>query len=592
MIIIRLLAIISLVLLASPNISLADKALSLKVNVDSDSPIKKNLLNLAKEMEAMAKIYHSVNQRAYWESEGKKSFYKLLHSQGYYSSEINTEITHNKTHSIIFHISLRERYKISHIFIKHTKESNKDVVIPDRDELSVKKGQFAIAGNILDEQNEISDLIENRNCLLSLKISHDAIIDEVHKLVKVTFFVNAGQQATIGELEFDDLKDIKNEYVQKLISLKRGQCFRSSYIDKARQDLQKTGLFASTTPTIPDKTNKDGSVPVTFHLIERKRRSVKTGFEYRTDLGFGATLGWENRNLFGSGEDLRIDLFGNRQEQMLETNYIEQFFIRNDQTLKLSSKLDNKKSKAFDSYEASISALIDRKISKHWNIGAGGRLSRSIVRESKDKDREHFTLISTPLYVIHDTRDNIFSPQKGYDVKLEAAPYLEVQSHNKYFLKTKLLASTYFTLPSSSRHVLAMRAGVGSILGINSLDDIPHVERFYIGGSNSLRGYAYQFAGKLNKNNRPIGGRSFLETSVELRIGITDHIGIVGFLDSGRSYNAIFPNSKQKLLQGSGVGLRYITSMGPIRADIGFPLKRRKGIDQPFQIYFGIGQAF
>ena len=89
-----------------------------------------------------------------------------------------------------------------------------------------------------------------------------------------------------------------------------------------------------------------------------------------------------------------------------------------------------------------------------------------------------------------------------------------------------------------------------------------------------------------------MGGRSFLETSLELRLRLTDNIEVVGFIDSGLAYSNIIPLSEQKLLHGAGFGFRYITDFGPIRADIGFPLKRRKFIDDAFQLYFGIGQAF
>jgi len=69
-------------------------------------------------------------------------------------------------------------------------------------------------------------------------------------------------------------------------------------------------------------------------------------------------------------------------------------------------------------------------------------------------------------------------------------------------------------------------------------------------------------------------------------------MGVVVFLDSGRSYDTVFPDSRQRLLQGVGIGLRYMTSVGPIRVDIGFPLDRRKSVDKSFHFYFGIGQTF
>ncbi|CAN0587634.1 unnamed protein product, partial [Ectocarpus sp. 12 AP-2014] len=149
----------------------------------------------------------------------------------------------------------------------------------------------------------------------------------------------------------------------------------------------------------------------------------------------------------------------------------------------------------------------------------------------------------------------------------------------------------YFKAETKLSPVIAVRGSFGSILGVRSVK-LPINEKFYVGGAQSLRGYEYQLVGELDSKKRPLGGRSFIETSIELRLSMTDTIGIVGFLDSGMAYSAITPNFKLPLMHGAGFGFRYMTNFGPIRADIGFPLKKRKGVDKAFQLYFGIGQSF
>ena len=569
----------------------APKELKIEIKIDKNSPIQKKLLELVKEMEQTAKIYKTTNQKSYWENEGKKSFYKLLRSEGYYASIIDVEIPSNQSNSIIFHISLSQRYTISKISITHIDYSNKNIKTPNIDDLKIKSGQFAIAEKILNAEKTLLNYIENNNCLLSITVSHAAIINHLDNKIEISFLINAGPSATIEKVDFTGLKRVKSTYVHKLVGLENGQCFRQSYITKARGALQKSSLFASTTPTIPVATNKDGSVPVIFNLTERKPRSLKAGIGYGTDLGLGASLGWEHRNFFGSGEKMEADLFGNQKEQILELNYIEPFYKRNDQTLKLGAKAENRKSKAFASKEGTISGLLERKLTKKWTAGGGVRFSQSKIKETGKGKSKTFSLLSTPLYIVHDTRNNILDPKKGFEFKFGGAPYFNVRSKEKPFFKTYIFGSTYFSLQTKLKPVLAIRASTGSILGLDSVK-VPHTERFYVGGSNSLRGYAYQLAGKLDENKRPLGGRSFVETAIELRLKITDQIGIVGFLDSGLSYISTQPDIKQKLLHGAGFGVRYLTDFGPIRADIAFPLKRRKFIDKSYQLYFGIGQAF
>jgi len=92
--------------------------------------------------------------------------------------------------------------------------------------------------------------------------------------------------------------------------------------------------------------------------------------------------------------------------------------------------------------------------------------------------------------------------------------------------------------------------------------------------------------------NHPIGGRSIVELSFELRTRITETIGVVAFLDGGAAFESQFPDFSEDLLWGAGVGLRYFTPIGPVRLDVGFPLNRRPGIDDAVQVYVSVGQAF
>jgi translocation and assembly module TamA len=88
-----------------------------------------------------------------------------------------------------------------------------------------------------------------------------------------------------------------------------------------------------------------------------------------------------------------------------------------------------------------------------------------------------------------------------------------------------------------------------------------------------------------------IGGRSLFQASAELRVRVTDTIGIVPFFDAGNAFATSFPNFSAPLATAVGVGLRYYTAIGPIRADIAFPLDRHPGTG-PVAIYVSIGQAF
>ena len=88
-----------------------------------------------------------------------------------------------------------------------------------------------------------------------------------------------------------------------------------------------------------------------------------------------------------------------------------------------------------------------------------------------------------------------------------------------------------------------------------------------------------------------IGVRSYVDGSIELRAKVTDKIGVVGFADAGNAFLETYPDFSEDLKVGVGAGLRYFTSLGPIRVDVAIPLDQ--GRDDPdYGIYIGLGQAF
>ena len=106
-----------------------------------------------------------------------------------------------------------------------------------------------------------------------------------------------------------------------------------------------------------------------------------------------------------------------------------------------------------------------------------------------------------------------------------------------------------------------------------------------------MRGFGYQLAGELDDKDKPFGGRSLFEMSLELRARATETLGGVVFVDSGSVFEASLPDFDNDLRYGAGAGLRYFSPIGPLRLDVGVPVNPRSS-DDAFQIYVSVGQAF
>ncbi|MCA8889071.1 MAG: BamA/TamA family outer membrane protein, partial [Parvularculaceae bacterium] len=105
------------------------------------------------------------------------------------------------------------------------------------------------------------------------------------------------------------------------------------------------------------------------------------------------------------------------------------------------------------------------------------------------------------------------------------------------------------------------------------------------------RGYGYQAVGPLDAEGVPLGGRSVVEGALETRARISQRIQLAAFTDAGVISPDAFPSFDRTVYVGAGGGVRYLSPIGPIRADIAFPLEKR-ATDSDFQIYISLGQPF
>jgi outer membrane translocation and assembly module TamA len=123
-----------------------------------------------------------------------------------------------------------------------------------------------------------------------------------------------------------------------------------------------------------------------------------------------------------------------------------------------------------------------------------------------------------------------------------------------------------------------------------STPDVPLYERFYAGGLNSVRGYARRRVGPLVDDD-PIGGKSLLDGSAELRHPVTEHTGAAVFFDAGEVSLASHDYPLDALRYGTGFGVFYKSPVGPLRLDLGFPVNPPSS-EPRWQIHVAIGQTF
>ena len=337
-----------------------------------------------------------------------------------------------------------------------------------------------------------------------------------------------------------------------------------------------------------------GQLPLTVDLTERKLHTVDAGIAYSTDLGINLNVGWHDRDLFGNGEQLNLmaqtNLGGNATTQpgyQFLAQFIKPDFLARDQSLELDLGALKQALEAYDQKAVTQKVVLDRRISPHWTLSYGiSGEQEEILQEGVDR---HYELAGLPLTAKYDTTTSLLDPTSGIRALFSIVPTGALSSHDSGFVILQASGSTYFDFNTKGRTVLALRGLIGEVPGTSAFA-LPPDQRFYAGGSATVRGYRYQSIGPQFPDGNPTGGTAIATGTVELRQRIIGNYGAVAFIDAGQVTSHGTPFASDWRV-GAGVGFRYYTSIGPIRLDFAVPVNRQPHGDA-FEVYIGIGQAF
>ena len=397
------------------------------------------------------------------------------------------------------------------------------------------------------------------------------------------FVFASGPKARFGDIRIEGLEKTEPSYLRRLRTWEDGETFDRSKLISYRDRLAKTGLF-STIDVSAGAGDETGAAPIIIDVSERRRRSIGAGASFSTDEGPGGRLFFEHRNIFGRGENLRIELSGSEIEQSINFDAARPLPRLPGRAFG-NFEFSNETTDAFDARSVSVAGgLAKLWLDDRLETRAALALETSNIRASGEEERTYF--VSTPLSVLWDSEDDLLNPTKGVRAALTVTPYTGTDS----FVQSALSARSRVLIGKDDRFTLAGRAVLGATFG-NSLEGLPRNKRYFAGGGGSVRGFGFQEVGPLDDENDPIGGRSLIEAAAEARARISQNIQLAAFIDTGSVSASAFPDFREDFFIGYGGGIRYFTPIGPIRADVAFPMDKREG-DRGFQIYIALGQPF
>ena len=514
-------------------------------------------------------------------------FIDALHADGYYGCQVDTKITSTETgYDAAFTVSPGPLFQITGYKIEYT-----DVGLDSRPtspaQLHIDTDNSPRGTDILAIQQKIVSKLRDAG-YPSAQITErraDARLDKGG--AQIVFVTESGELASFGPTVWPDGLRTRTDYLNTFVNWRQGQTYSVAKTDQMRDDLAETGLF-TVIDIQPGKTAPDGTTPVDVSLTERKRRTFAAGLSYSTNIGAGAQASWVDRNLLRRGQRFEADADVSQQAQSLKLSFGDpRVFKLTD--LILATTLKNEYDDPFTAKTLDMTAELDHHYT-HKLIGkAGVELFASASEDSFGRHQSY--LVGLPVGAAYSNLDNILNPTKGVSAVARFEPYVGISGGTVSFFQVEGNANYHHPFDRRAQFVLALWTHMGASLGAN-VEAVPTDKRYYAGGAGSVRAYGYRLIGPTDATGNPTGGRSVLEGGGELRFPVRGNFGGAVFLEGGGvSQSGLFVFD-QGIRYGAGIGARYYTSIGPIRADIAFPLNPRPHIDDVVQFYISLGQPF
>ena len=422
-----------------------------------------------------------------------------------------------------------------------------------------------------------------------ITVDHDA------HTMEVVYLVEPGPRARFAQPVVEGSENVDPELLRRASGVLAGEVYDPRELDRIRRDVLALGVFGTVRARTGERLDPEGRLPVTFLVAERPFRAIGATAAYETRYGPTLRAYWEHRNLFGAAERLRVEGEVSRTTQRgvsdtgfrLSANLRQPWFAGLNATAVTDVAILRERLLAYDRDAVTAGFSLERRIDPRLTVSAG--IAGEIGKTSELDQNLQYTLVSLPLGARFDGTDNVLDPSRGYRANLLVSPTVSFGDSSEIFVRVRGTGSAYFDLRGDKGSILALRAGFGTLAGAEAGTIPPHL-RFYAGGGGSVRGYDFQTIGPLRRDRTPRGGLSLVEGSVELRQRITGPYGIAVFVDAG-SVGEEALSGLGDLRIGAGVGVRYATAIGPIRADVAMPFSKVPG-NSGFGLYVGIGQAF
>lgn len=435
-------------------------------------------------------------------------------------------------------------------------------------------------GDVLDQaaytrsKQAILSALQADGYLDAAASEHRIAVNTATHSAAITLVWQPGPRYRLGMVRFQGSQFVPG-FLQRYVPWRNGEYFSQDRLLELQQRLAGSDYFAMVEVNPEPQQAKDLVVPVDVQLAPAKRTVYTAGLLYGTDTGAGIEAGVRRRWLNRYGH---TGAFDTMLAQRLKTASLTYTIPRPGQDNKAFNFGANWRDENTATSRSRTLSLVASE-SREWrgfsssiglnalsgNYTVGGENGKSTLLYAEGSlTKKHG---ANPVYV-----------RNGWAVSAIARAGGPLST--TAFAQSLLDATWIHSLGRRDRIVLRGDAGTTWVQDFNAL---PPQLRFFAGGDRSIRGYGYQTVGPRNAQGLVIGGRNLAVASATYEHYFLPKWGVAVFADGGDAFNG----SAFQMHQAVGVGVRWLSPVGPVRVDFGFPVGDRYAHGMSLHISIG-----
>lgn len=497
---------------------------------------------------------------------------------GYYQAEIDSQVRPGKDPVLQLDVQPGEPVRLRQVTVRVEGEAAglKAFKVPKSKALApgepLNHGLYEDAKKLIQSQALRYGFFDGRFRSQRLDIDPRAGVADIELIY------DSGPRYALGRVAFDGDTPFDPDLLARLVPFPPNTPYDADQVAKLSQNLQASGYFEEVRVDAQPEPGAGRLIPVMVRLGAVKPRTLGLGVGFSTDVGPRARANWTRHWINPQGHRLGAESEISTARQSVGTWYEIPLDPPLTDSLRFTSGFQREQLTDVESRRFTLGSQWQSKLPDDWQRVVSLRWEQEIYDfgDGSPNGRSSFLIPGIGYSVTRS--DNRLDPNQGYHLQLDVRAAKEGVLSDADMTYASAMAKGLYTLPGGHRLLGRVQAG-----GIATTDygAIPPSLRFFAGGDQSVRGYDYQTLSPEDRQGNKVGGRYMVVGSAEYQYPIAERWRIAAFVDRGNAVN----NLKDKLKTGAGIGVRWVSPVGPIRLDLA------KALDDPggFRIHFSMG---